>query len=363
MSFPHRSHEDFFDDGDRPPLTKLSTIESQRHQRQAAPLLSPRSSAQTSLVSSLFSLIETIILYYQKLLPSPNCTFMGPRRQRRFIFLRDGRKLSYILDGPSHLMDDPSAAVESVPVIIAFHAMFLSSTSFVQHPPPCDYIVVSMDGPGYHGSSPVVIGEYSYNDFVKDVEELADHLGIKEFSVVGHSSGGPNALACASFLKKRVVSMGIMAGDPEYATEELQYHTALPFGHEQSAHASATTGAKPHGFQVMDWFLGWCLPNFMRFVPFVNVTNGLQNDFYLERQKWPFVMEEVTQPAVVVLGDQDCILPNDVAVRVHNRLQYSQLKMLKGVGHNDLLKDDILDMIFHTVIDLAKPSNNNQEML
>ena len=131
----HPNKETFRDEY---PSTELLTIESQHHIPQSAPLLSPHTATKPSFLKALFSYIEKLILYYQKLLPSPNCTILGPRRQRRRICLRDGRKLSYILDGPSHLMDDPSAAVKSVPVIIAFHAMFLSSTSFVQNPPPSE---------------------------------------------------------------------------------------------------------------------------------------------------------------------------------------------------------------------------------
>ncbi|KAL3913386.1 MAG: hypothetical protein SGILL_006513 [Bacillariaceae sp.] len=255
--------------------------------------------------------------------------------------------------------------------------MFLSGDSFLQQAttgvlptPVTDYIIVCINRPGYHGSSPVEIGTFSYKDFAHDVQELADHLDIDKFSVVGHSSGGPNALACASFLKDRVMSIGIMAGDPEYYAEDdndneddderkeqeekQQQHQQQHDNNEgeeeddhcqQQGSSSSTT--------MTDWFLGWCLPNCMRFVPFIQVTNGLKNDYYLERQKYPFRTEEITQPAVVVLGDQDAILPNEVAVKVHNRLPNSQLKMLEGVGHNQLLEDDILDMIFRTVIDLA----------
>jgi pimeloyl-ACP methyl ester carboxylesterase len=41
---------------------------------------------------------------------------------------------------------------------------------------------------------------------------LADHLGIDRFAVVGMSSGGPYAVACASLLPDRVASAGVVAG-------------------------------------------------------------------------------------------------------------------------------------------------------
>jgi pimeloyl-ACP methyl ester carboxylesterase len=148
-----------------------------------------------------------------------------------------------------------------------------------------------------------------------------------------------------------------MAGDPEYAVEnnptDDNHDDSLK---SQTTHRNKNKHKQSHASPIMDWFLGWCLPYCMRFVPFVQVTNGLKNDYYLERQKWPFRTEEIVQPAVVVLGDQDSILPNEVAVKVHERLPNSKLKMLRGVGHNELLQDDILDMVFRTVVDLAKSS-------
>ena len=226
---------------------------------------------------------------------------MAPSRQH--ICLRDGRKLCYYIDGPAHLLEENAAT--SVPIIFAFHAMFLSGTSFFQNPPPTDYIVVSMNRPGYHGSSLIAIGEYGYCDFAQDAKELADHLGVDKFSVVGHSSGGPNALACANYLKDKILSIAVMAGDPEYAEEDSKQQSDTDNG---------------VGSSMMGCLLGCFLPNFMRFVPFIQVTNGMKNDYYLEHHKWPFRIEDITQPAMIVFGDQDTILPNSEAVKVHNRL-------------------------------------------
>ncbi len=49
-------------------------------------------------------------------------------------------------------------------------------------------------------------------DMVDDVEELADSLGIKKFSVLGISSGGKYALACAYKIPHRLISCNIISG-------------------------------------------------------------------------------------------------------------------------------------------------------
>jgi pimeloyl-ACP methyl ester carboxylesterase len=278
----------------------------------------------------------------------------------------------------------------TLPVIFTFHGMFLSGQSFIQQIKPTAYVVISINRPGYHGSSSVKVGEYCYQHFAKDVEELADHLNVSKFSVVGHSSGGPNALACAYYLRGRVLSIGILAGDPEYAAvatttaradDGQKYHKGnkeKSRNNENNGRTVDEMGQGPpqrqqdendgsddydraeeeeachHSSFLMDCCMGCFLPNCMRIVPCLQVTNGLRNDYYLERQRYGFCTEDITQPGIVVLGDRDNILPNEVAMNVHHRLPNSQLRILEGLGHNDLLEDDELDKIFRTVIDLAK---------
>lgn len=49
-------------------------------------------------------------------------------------------------------------------------------------------------------------------DWPDDIIQLADHLGIKKFSVAGSSGGGPYVLACAYKIPDRLVSAAVIAG-------------------------------------------------------------------------------------------------------------------------------------------------------
>jgi pimeloyl-ACP methyl ester carboxylesterase len=49
-------------------------------------------------------------------------------------------------------------------------------------------------------------------DWPRDVEQLANHLGIDRFAVMGHSGGGPYALACAHALPERVRMAVVLSG-------------------------------------------------------------------------------------------------------------------------------------------------------
>jgi pimeloyl-ACP methyl ester carboxylesterase len=70
--------------------------------------------------------------------------------------------------------------------------------------------VVSPDRPGYGGSSPRP--GRRREDWPTDVAALADHLGVTRFAVMGASSGGAYAVACAALLPERVTSAGVIAG-------------------------------------------------------------------------------------------------------------------------------------------------------
>ena len=45
-----------------------------------------------------------------------------------------------------------------------------------------------------------------------DVEAVADELGLERFAVLGHSGGGPYALACARALPQRVTRVAVVSG-------------------------------------------------------------------------------------------------------------------------------------------------------
>jgi pimeloyl-ACP methyl ester carboxylesterase len=97
--------------------------------------------------------------------------------------------------------------------VFAFHGSPGRCYEFAVHEAvarACGVRLIAIDRPGY--------GHSTYKprrrlaDFPGDVAQLADHLGIRTFAVVGHSAGGPHAVACARFLPHRVVACGVASG-------------------------------------------------------------------------------------------------------------------------------------------------------
>ncbi|MEF2977350.1 alpha/beta fold hydrolase [Subtercola sp. YIM 133946] len=74
--------------------------------------------------------------------------------------------------------------------------------------------LVSYGRPAYGTSTPDP--GRSVASAARDVEQLADALGLERFAVMGASGGGPHALACAALLPDRVSAAVTLAGIAPY---------------------------------------------------------------------------------------------------------------------------------------------------
>lgn len=72
-----------------------------------------------------------------------------------------------------------------------------------------DIHLVTVDRPGI-GRSDRKPGR-SVADWASDHQELADHLGLDRFAVIGFSAGAPYALACGCRLSERVTAIGLVS--------------------------------------------------------------------------------------------------------------------------------------------------------
>ena len=151
------------------------------------------------------------------------------------IRLADGRRLAY------RCLGDPAG----LPVF-ALHGMGSSHCTFLTDMPLTELLpgvlLIAVDRPGYGDSDNPPSG-YSYTAFARDIGELATALGHDKFSVCGHSSGGPYALAVAALLPERVLSCAAISSDPPYN------HPSIPDAVRKSDTMSA---AGKEGFYGID---------------------------------------------------------------------------------------------------------------
>jgi pimeloyl-ACP methyl ester carboxylesterase len=117
------------------------------------------------------------------------------------LILKDGRTLAYAEYGDPH----------GKPVFF-FHGM--PGSRFFRPPDEitrkAGVRLITADRPGYGLSS--FQPRRTILDWPKDIVQLADQLGVREFAVAGHSAGGPFVAACAYALPERVTAAAPLSG-------------------------------------------------------------------------------------------------------------------------------------------------------
>jgi len=100
---------------------------------------------------------------------------------------------------------------------------------------------IGYDRPGYGGST--ALPGRSVAQAAWDVAAIADHLGLAHYAVMGHSGGGPHALACAALTPERVVAAVSISGLAPMGARGLDWFAGLYPGGEAELRA-AVQGAQ-----------------------------------------------------------------------------------------------------------------------
>lgn len=140
-------------------------------------------------------------------------------KEYKTLQLLDGRNLAYIEYGDPK--GEPVFHCHSIfgsKLELAFDAHRIAQKKSVR--------LIVLDRPGYGASDPNP--EASFINWSKDLVQLADHLNIGKFSLIGYVMGGMYALACAHEIPERInriasISNGMM---PESSSD---YKEFIPF--------------------------------------------------------------------------------------------------------------------------------------
>src|SRR5215471_11459320 len=105
---------------------------------------------------------------------------------------------------------------------------------------------IGYDRPGY-ASTPAAPGR-DVASAAADVAGIADALGIGQFAVMGHSGGGPHALACAALLPDRVRATVSISAPAPYDAEGLDWFAGMQPGQvaEQRAAEAGRDALQAH---------------------------------------------------------------------------------------------------------------------
>src|SRR5215216_8196696 len=207
---------------------------------------------------------------------------------------------------------------------------------------------VSYDRPGYGGSSPHRDRDVaSAADYVSCV---ADALDIDRFAVMGHSGGGPHALACGALLPERVLGVVVVAGLAPFGAEGLDWFEGFgPAGVAELRAAAAGRAALEKHLAESD--------DEPEFTPededalagewswFIDVVDsalaggmgGFIDDDLADVGAWGFDPADVIAPALFLHGGRDRVVPSSHSEWLARHCRSAELRLYPEDGHISVL--------------------------
>jgi pimeloyl-ACP methyl ester carboxylesterase len=212
--------------------------------------------------------------------------------------------------------------------------------------------VIAPDRPGYGAST--WKRRRTLEGWANDVAELADHLDIERFAVMGVSGGGPHAAACARLLPGRVSAAALVSGVAPLA-EPGSEAGMMPANRLFARVARKVPAANALPFWLMSVLARRAPARLVKVMPATDAavlarpevrssflafahassTTGraAAQDFGLFARDWGFDLGEVTVPVQVWQGDADVNVPVVHAQRQSAAIPGAVLHVVPGEGH------------------------------
>jgi pimeloyl-ACP methyl ester carboxylesterase len=302
---------------------------------------------------------------------------MSPLPLPRFegtVRLAGGRRLGFAEFGPSTgrplvwLHGTPGARLQIAP-----EARLLAHERNIR--------IVSVERPGVGESTPHLFE--AVVDFARDVEQLADALGLERFAVAGLSGGGPYALACAHEMPERVVAGAILGGvAPSVGPDAAEGGAASVVRPLEPLlrRAQSPLGGFMRGLvRVLEPFADPVTSLFARIMPQgdqrlfedSDMREMFQQDLILGSRRymqaifldallfgrpWGFLLADIRVPIHLWYGDSDTIVPVRHGEHLAERIPGAKLRVRGQEGHLGGLgaSDEIFDALLGHWPDEAK---------
>jgi pimeloyl-ACP methyl ester carboxylesterase len=259
---------------------------------------------------------------------------------------RDGRTLTF------RELGDPSGRP-----LFYLHG---SPGSRLLHGPDVDHTelgirLITYDRPGY-GKSERRSGR-TVADAVPDILDIADHLSLGDFGVLGVSGGGPHALAAAAHAANRVSRCGTALGIGPADADDLDFYAGMDPAEVKEW--QLFTGPDPDRDHILDGTREWIdgikgnpdLPEQLKASlvaafteAFRTGADGILDDYLALSRPWGFDLAAVTCPITVMVAEQDISVPPAHGRWLAERLPPPGLLMVSG-GHIASRPQQIKDLM------------------
>jgi pimeloyl-ACP methyl ester carboxylesterase len=208
---------------------------------------------------------------------------------------------------------------------------------------------VSYDRPSYGGSSPHPGRDIA--SAAADVASIADTLHIEHFAIMGHSGGGPHALACGALLAERVLAVVSVSGLAPFQAEGLDWFAGIgPSGAAElraavegraalEAHL-ASTEFDPEQFTPADHAAlagDWAWLGAIAGQAIAGGPDGMLDDNLAYVAPWGFDPGEIRPPVLIVHGEQDRMVPSAHGKWLERHIPSAELWLRPDDGHVSVL--------------------------
>jgi pimeloyl-ACP methyl ester carboxylesterase len=208
---------------------------------------------------------------------------------------------------------------------------------------------IGYDRPGYGGSTPDRGATVAAA--ATDASRVADHLGVGSFAVLGHSGGGPRALACAALLPDRVLAVVSISSPAPWPAAGLDYFAGMSEGGARELRAAAQGRAELHKVLATNEFdpqsfipadeaaLGghWSWFNGIVQAATANGLDGMVEDDVGAMASWGFDPAQVRAPTLIVHGTGDRMVPSSHGEWLADHCPTAELRLKPGEGHISVL--------------------------
>jgi pimeloyl-ACP methyl ester carboxylesterase len=208
---------------------------------------------------------------------------------------------------------------------------------------------ISYDRPGYMSSTARPGRDKA--SAAADAAAVADAFGVRQFAVMGHSGGGPHALACAALLPGRVLAVAEGSGLAPFGADGLDWFAGL------TATGAAEMRAAAEGRAVLEAYLASHEFDMEQFTPadlaalqgdwawlariagqaIEGGPDGYIEDGLSDVSPWGFDPAQVRVPVLVFHGGQDRMVPNAHGAWLAARCPDAELWLRPDDGHVSVL--------------------------
>ena len=209
---------------------------------------------------------------------------------------------------------------------------------------------VSYDRPSY-GTSTAHPGR-DIASAATDVAAIADALGIGRFAVMGHSGGGPHALACAAGLPDRVLSVVSGSGLAPFGADGLDWFAGMAPESVAELHAATegraalerqlasdaeyeTSPFTPADEAALSGPWSWVAK--VAGDAIKAGLDGMVEDDLAYVAPWGFDPGRIIAPVLLIHGDEDRMVPCAHAQWLARHCPPAELRLFPGAGHISVL--------------------------